>query len=258
MKDFFNSLGKKKEDLTDEERKSRALLTLGGYGIVFVLIIIIGFIGSLDDKNTNNNYNNLNNQSTTTLTERYEALKENNFDSDISLIKDTDILLIGVRRENINKELIMKRYKDQTNYYYTEDNTFYEINQELTEINKIDEISIYNDFDTTFLNIENILALVKDESNITLTEENYYIERYKIDETKALNIYNTANSTAIITDKDFTITVDIHYNENIEKIVMDLTDIYNVIKGTAYTNVSYSMTFSDINNITIPDLKLPE
>ena len=43
MKNIFNFIGKSKEELTPEERKSKAILTLSGYAVLFLAIVIMGY-----------------------------------------------------------------------------------------------------------------------------------------------------------------------------------------------------------------------
>lgn len=254
MRNIFNFFGKKPEEMTQEERRNKSILTLLGYGVVFTLIIIIGYMGNTQNNNNNNNGNN--NKYKDELIQKYEEIQKNNFDCNISIIADADILLVAERRENEEEELIVKKYRDQINYYYRQGNIFYEANQEFNQFSSKENLDIYNGYDTTFLNIDNIIEIIKENDKIYLTEENHSIARYKVDDNKVLKTYNTINNTNYITNKDFDLIVDVHFNEYIEKIEIELTELYNVIKGTNYENVTYTMSFNDINNITLPDIDL--
>lgn len=251
MKGFFNFLGKKQDEMTQEERRNKSILTLLGYGIFFALIIVIGYIGNTQNQGNNND----NNKNKDELLQKYEEIQKNNFDCNISIIADADILLVSARRENKEKEAIVKKYREEISYYYRQDNIFYETNQEFNKFDIKENLDIYNGYDTTFLNIDNIVEMLKTGNKIYLTEENHSIARYKIDDNEVLKVYNSVNNTNYITNKDFDVIVNVHFRENIEKIEIKLTGLYNVIKGN-YENVVYTIEYNDINNITLPNIEI--
>lgn len=255
MKGLFNFLGKKPDEMTQEERRNKSILTLSAYGLFFILILVMAYLSNT--QNQNNNGNKTKNNYTDELSQKYEEIQKNNFDSNISIIADADILLVSVRRESKDKELISKKYRDEVKYYFRQGNIFYEADKELKNFELKENVDIYNGYDTTFLNIDNILEMIKSINKLYLSEEYHSIARYKVDHNKVLEVYNKFNNTHYMSNKDFNVVVDVHYNESIEKIELDLTNLYNVIKD-GYEKVIYSIEFDDINKIILPDLKTDE
>lgn len=252
MKDLFNFFGKKKELLTPEEKRNKAIVSLGIYGLFFLFFIVLALIGDNTAKENGEKNNNINTQ----ILEKYEVLKNNNFDSKITLIADSDILLVNLRRESDTREIITKKHRDEIKYYYRNENIYYETDQDFTAVGISENIRIYNEYDETFLSINNIFEFIKDNASIELAEEEYNIVRYKIDAIKMLDIYNDINNTQFATDESFEVVIDIYYNLEIEKIDLNLTKIYNIIKGTSYDKVSYTLEFNDISNINLPNINI--
>ncbi len=247
---IFNFFGKKSDEMTPDEKRNKAILTFSGYAVFFILILLLGYFGN------NKNSNNDNYQSTDDLKVKYEEIQNNNFDSNITIIADADILLVSIRRESKDKEIITKKYRDQVNYYFRQDNAFYEVNQEFTNYSIKKDLNIYNNYDETFLDLDNIMKVINNETAIYLAEEKSKIARYKVNETKVLSVYNSINNTQFMTNEDFDVIIDVHFNDHIVKIELELTNVYNIVNETDYENINYTMTFNDINNITLPDVNL--
>ncbi len=252
MKKLFNFIGKPKDQLTPEEKKNKAVMTLVGYAVLFLVVMVMGYFVNNEDLNNQNTDND------TLIIEKLEVLKDNNFKTHISLVKDADILLLNIERESLNKELIEKKYRDNVNYYYYNEGIYYEVNDVHTAYIKKDNVNIYNDYDQTFLSIENIIKLLTDETYTTVNEEDYKIARYTIKDTKFLEVYNSINETEYTNEDYFEVIVDVQYYENIEKVIMNLTDFYSSINTVEYDNVTYSMTFEDINDVNIENITVEE
>lgn len=252
MQKLFNFFGKSKSELSPEERKNRAIVTFIGYGLLFLIIVIMGYFVNDQDLKTQA----LNSQTSSLLNEKFENLKKNNYNVNMVLMADTDVLILNIERESLTKELIERKYIDDINYYYYDNNNYYEVNAVHTAYNKIDTINVYNDFDQTFLNIDNIVKFIEDEDFVIIHEEDYTIARYKIDDTKLLSIYNEINNTQIENEDSFEIKIDIQYNTDIEKIVLDLTDFFNLNSSYSYDIVSYNMSFDKVGYVEIKNINI--
>lgn len=250
LNNIFN-FKKNQEELSDEEKRKKALTTLLIYGAFFALIIVFSLISPKD--NSNNQKQIIDKKED--MSSLYESISKDNFDGQISIIGDADIILVDIFRDNIDKELLSKTYREKVYNYLRIGNNYYEVNLDNKTYKKENNIKIYNNYDTTFLNISNILKLIDGIEKTDIQEESYNIARYKTNLSKALNIYNEINKTNYTAEEDSEIIIDINYSENIEKIIIDMTKIHNIIKKTTYNKLMYTITFNSIGEIDLSSIK---
>ena len=88
-----------------------------------------------------------------------------------------------------------------------------------------------------------------------MTEEDYKIKRYKISLSDLIVIYNKANNAEIALKENKDINLNINYNENIESIEIDLTELFNLIYEENYKQVIYKIEYSDIEKIELDGIE---
>ena len=164
------------------------------YGIAFIILVLISIIfnylnnASIDAKKEMAKENrNITSSEETNINELINALKNNNYDLELSINTESDILNLIIRRENVNRELISVTYRENISNYYRNNHDIYLLQNNDYRIQN--NVNFYNGYDETFTIINNILKLIEESKNlITLEEENYKINRYKIDVQEVLEI----------------------------------------------------------------------
>ncbi len=255
MKNIFKSKKEnEKSDVNkpiDPEKSGKEMVF---YGVIFCIILIVAVIMKFADtpKESTNANNNDKSGSNEKILEKnlLEELSENNYDADLTIIADTDLLNLLIRKESETKELISKTYRGENNIYYINASKIYKAvnNQFILE----EKSNIYNNYDTTFINIENIHELINQHTyELDLKEEEYDIKRYKIEAKKVIEIYNEYNNADIIKRVSGEVILDIYYDkDNLKGLKLDLTNLYENLNFD-YRKVIYTYEFDNFNKIDI-------
>lgn len=257
LKDVFKTKKSSEENLENEYNQpvdpSKVKKENTFYVIAFVVIMIVALIMKFTDKAEEPKTDNNNASEEVSTNENVDYLKDiekNNFDADITIIADADLLNLLIRRESINKELISKTYRGENLVYYINgDKTYKNINGTFS----LDTNSnIYNDYDTTFLNISNLQSLIDDHTyEINLKEEEYSIKRYKIEASRVIDIYNEYNDTKIKKRVSGEVILDVNYkDEELLGLRLDLTNLYENL-DYEYRKVIYTFEFDNFGKIDI-------
>lgn len=241
----------KQKNLTEEDKIKRDKLKLLLYLVFFIVLIIVVRISN----NNNNNKTTQTPKEETTKDEiitLLEPLKDNNYEVNINLIVDNDLINIVKRMDGVGREIFYIKYRGEENVYFRNKDSYYLLNNDsLIETNEYKKIYEYEE---TFLDINNLIKLLKKGSFIDLKEESYDIRRYKIPLTEVLNIYNEIHNTNEFTSLSKEIVIDVRYKTSLKGIFIDLTDFNNYIMKTEYGKVTYELTFTDINKVDLSSL----
>jgi hypothetical protein len=249
----FSNIFKKKEeeDLTVEERRKKALITLIKYAAVFLFIIVLSLINK-------GNINNTIKKEPIELKEDIMPMLEkitNNYQSKITIESDEDVLVVEYQIDE-NKELISRTYKEITNNYFKLDNKYYEVDLDNSKYFENKNAKIYNDYDTTFLDVINIKKLITNISKEDIKNSEYNIARYNTTLLSMIHIYNELNGTNLSVNEDATVVIDVSYSDEIKGITIDMAKIHNIIKGTSYNKLIYNIEYSKINNIDLSSINI--
>ncbi len=246
---------KKSKETGEKKEVDRTLIF---YGIVFALILVLSLTSRLlknNEKPVENTppVNTVEKDNKIDIEEMVKVLENNNFDMELSIIADTDILNVIKRKENINKELVSVTCRDETKNYYRNNYDIYLIEEESYSLTN--NVKFYNDYDDTFISITNILKLI-DVSNdsLDLKEENYDIKRYKVSVEDTLKIYNNYKGLNIDKKYNGEDKVDINYkDEKLLGITLDLTSFYKNVNSD-YRSIKYYFTFDNIGSADISEI----
>ncbi len=248
LNNIKNIFKREKKVLTDEEKRKKAIITLLAYVAFFVFVMLFSMLSKGPD---NTNSNNKPVDTVEDISLLYEEIKNNNFEGEINITGDSDIILVRFQRDSLDKELISKTYREKVSNYLRIGNNHYEINLDEGKYSKKENIKIYNNYDTTFLNVVNVLKLIEGIQKTDLKEESYNIARYKLSLIKALEVYNEINGTNYSIEADEEYIIDVNYSSDIEKIIIDMTKIHNIVKNTTYNKLTYTITFSSIGKVDL-------
>lgn len=244
--EVLNKLEKK-----DYENKMNVIKLAGC--VLFIIIMII-YVNVMPHSNNNNQeQNNTNNIEENTILNELSDIKDN-YKQKITISKDLEQLTI--EREVLDNNEAGRQIIDdkETNYIFYEKE--YYIIAEDVPIKKDTTFDPYLGNDTTFINIENIMELINSsKDSIDLTEENYKIKRYKISLSDLIVIYNKVNDTEIPLKENKEVDLNINYNENIESIELDLTELFNLIYEESYKQVIYKIEYSNIEEIELDGIE---
>ncbi len=252
--DLENKITKNETKITFEEKNKKEMIF---YGVVFGIILILSLITKYTSKENENKNNNDNNSTQSTNTNDEEgllkSLNNNNYDADLIIIADTDLLNLLIRKENETKELIAKTYRDENQIFYINgDKIFkYSNNNFIIDNNS----KIYNNYDKTFMDMDNINELIEKHTyEIDLKEEDYDIKRYKIEASRVIDIYNDYNKTDLDKRVSGEVILDIYYNkDDLKGLKLDLTNLYQNLNYD-YIKVTYTYEFANFNKINIASL----
>ena len=252
LKEYF----KKNKNMNETEKKDyenkKNIIKLAGC-ILFIIIMII-YVNVMPKNYSNNKgQNNTNTIEENIILNELSNIKDN-YKQKITISKDLEELTI--EREVLgNNEAGRQTIDDkETNYIFYE-NEYYIITEEVP-IRKDETFDPYLNNDITFINIENIIELINSsKESIDLAEENYKIKRYKISLSDLIVIYNKVNNAEISLKENKEINLNINYNENIESIEIDLTELFNLIYEEDYKQVIYKIEYSDIEKIELDGIE---
>ena len=250
LKDYF----KKNENMNETEKKDyenkKNIIKLTGC-VLFIIIMII-YVNVMPHSN-NQEQNNTNNIEENKILNELSDIKDN-YKQKITISKDLEQLTI--EREVLGNNEAGRQIIDdkETNYIFYEKE--YYIIAEDVPIKKDTTFDPYLGNDITFINIENIIELINSsKESVDLTEEDYKIKRYKISLSDLIVIYNKANNAEIALKENKDINMNINYNENIESIEIDLTELFNLIYEENYKQVIYKIEYSDIEKIELDGIE---
>lgn len=226
--------------------------------IILIAAVILKFTDNNDKEKTNTTDNSTNQEVSTNEDKEYlKDLDKNNYDVEINIIADTDLLNLLIRKESFSKELISKTYRDETAIYYINSNkTYKSVSSDFILDNNP---NIYNEYDTTFFNVLNLKELInKHTYEVSLKEEEYNIQRYKIEISRVIDTYNEYNKTSLKKRVSGEVILDINYtNEKLIGLKLDLTSLYENLDYD-YRKVIYTYEFDNFNEIDIDSfMKLP-
>ena len=127
-------------------------------------------------------------------------------------------------------------YHNDTKNYLRYNNCYYEVNG--TEFIKLDEFNklIYDD---TFIDINNIIKIL-DLKEINSSNE--------YDLKDILNIYNEVNSTSYFDINNKKITLDYKEDDGVISVILDLTNLYNLVNNKEESSVIYNLSFKEISD----------
>ncbi len=248
LKDYF----KKTKNMNETEKKDYEykinLIKLGGC-ILFILLIIIYVNVTPKNNNNNKEQNNINNVPEDTIISELNNIKDN-YKQKVTISKDLEEII--VEREVMGEsEAGRQIIEDEEIDYIFYGNEYYIIPEEIP-VKKDDNFDPFLGNDTTFIEVANIIDLINSsKESVDLTEENYKIKRYKISLSDLIVIYNNANNAEIALKENKDINLNINYNENIESIEIDLTELFNLIHEENYKQVIYKIEYSDIEKIEL-------
>lgn len=241
----------KTKTLSEDEKIKRDKFKLLLYLVFFIILIIVVRISNNNSSNKQIQSPNEEKQKDEIIT-LLEPLKNNNYEVNINIIVDNDLINVVKRIDGLDKEIFYIKYRGQENAYFRKQDTYYLLNNDsLIETNEYKKIYEYEE---TFLNINNLIKLLEKGSFIDLKEESYDIRRYKVPLTETLNIYNEIHSTNEFTSLSKEIVIDIRYKTSLKGIFIDLTDFNNHIMKTEYSKITYELSFTDINNVNLSNL----
>lgn len=240
---------KKEQTPATEEDKDKSMIF---YGVIFIVILVVALITRFapkDESEENNQNNNIPQQENIS----FESIKNNNYDEEIYIITNNDLLNLAIRRENSNKEAISKTYNKEENNYYRTNFDIYHL-EGPGKINIVNNIKFYEDFDETFLNISNIESLLNNPE-IKFSENGYKVYRYLLDMKDIINIYNKYNNTDLKNDLTEKALLELRIKEG-ESIFynIDLTHLYKLL-GKDYRYVRYEVKYENFGNISLKDFE---
>lgn len=254
MKKLFN-FKKQKTDSEDQPQDAETdKRTMYFYAAVFLIILVFSVVSNFfsDRSDEKDESENQPNQQTETFTTPINLIESNNFDMELIIRADSDLINFLIRRQSANKELISKTHGSFSKIYYKDADKLYEADGKLKQIDNID---LYNGYDTTFINTDNLINLVKNKTHeISLKEENYDIKRYKIEISKVINIYNEYNKSDLKKTVSGEVIMDVNYKgEELLGITLDLSALYHNF-SSSYSKVIYYFEFEHFNEVDMSSI----
>lgn len=244
--EVLNKLEKK-----DYENKMNVIKLVGC--VLFIIIMIIYVNLTPNTSNNSQTQNNKNNIEENSILNELSNIKDN-YKQKITISKDLEQVIIEREVKENNEAGTQTIGDNEINYVFYE-NEYYIISEE-ESVKKDTTFNLYLDNDTTFINIENIIELINSsKDSIDLTEENYKIKRYKISLSDLIVIYNKVNDTEIPLKENKEVDLNINYNENIESIELDLTELFKLIYEESYKQVIYKIEYSNIEEIELDGIE---
>lgn len=221
-------------ELNDKQKNLiKICLYIGGLILIVVILRLSKYT-----VNKNNNKIEANNQ------KLYEAIKNINEDyytAKIQLVLDDDA--ISLDYEKVSEiEMGTKKYHGETTEYIKRDNIYYSFDN--GNFQKIEDFVDF-DYDKTFIDLKTIKKLL--EMNVkskSFKTDDYQVIKLEFDLEDVLPIYNEYNSTNILEVGDAKVTLEIYYNDGeIEFLLINTTDFYNLINDKDLKNVIYKISF---------------
>ena len=251
IKNFFQKKDIKTDSDKEEYDKKMNIVKLIGC-LIFIIIMIIYV--NLTPKSTNNEIPNGNEVlENDVVTSELDKIN-NNYSQKITIIRDLEEYIF--EREVLDNNIVGRETtpNGETNYVYYNSN-YYLISQE-EMIKKDDTFKPFLDFDQTLIDINTIKELIKlSKETVDLQEENYKIKRYKISLSDLIVIYNRINNTEVSLKENKELLLNINYNENIETIEIDLTELYKAIGNTDIKQIKYIIEYSNIGGIEMEGIE---
>lgn len=251
MNKYFNF---KKKELNASELEKQNKIKLILYVAFFVILIVVVRLSN-NNTNTNKNDPQMNNDRTEDqVILLLDELKENNYEVNINLIIDSDMVNIVRRMQDADTEIFYIKYRGNENVYFRNKDNYYILEGE--EITKTNDYEKLFNYDETFLNPTNLVKLLEKNSSsfINMTEEKYNIRRYKISLQNILTMYNEINSSNEFTSLTKEDSIDIRYTDKLKGIFINLTNFNNYITNSDNTVITYELTFDDIGSVSLTDL----
>lgn len=191
-------------------------------GFLLILLIISKFTNVKQSTNKVNNtiFNN--------------KLKDfSNYESTVHLVLDGDAVTLKYERIK-DAEMGSRTYHNESINYLFYNNNYYEIiNNEFIKLNEFNKLI----YDTTFIDINNIIKLL-DLKEITSSNE--------YDLKDVLNIYNEVNNTNYFDINSKKVFLTYKEEDDTISIVLDLTNLYNLVNNKEENSVTYNISFKEI------------
>ena len=252
MKEKLKEYFKKNDNMTDIEKEdyNRKMNIIKLIGCVIFIAVMIVYVNLMPKNNAiSNNNNDIDTIETDNIIAELSEIKEN-YKQKVTISKDLEDLV--VEREVLgSNEAGRQLVNNKETNYILYDNVYYIITEEVP-IKKDETFDPYLGNDTTFININNLLELINTtKETAQLSEENYKIKRYKISLSDLIVIYNKVNNAEISLKENKKLDLNINYNQNIESIELDLTELFNLISEKKYREVIYKIEYSNIEEIDL-------
>lgn len=156
-----------------------------------------------------------------------------NYESTVHLILDGDAVTLKYERIK-DSEMGSRTYHNETINYLFYNNIYYEVNNnEFIKLNEFNKLI----YDTTFIDINNIIKLL-DLKEITSSNE--------YDLKDVLNIYNEVNNTNYFDINNKKVLLTYKEEDDTINIVLDLTNLYNLVNNKEENSVIYNISFKQI------------
>lgn len=156
-----------------------------------------------------------------------------NYESTVHLVLDGDAVTLKYERIK-DAEMGSRTYHNESINYLFYNNNYYEIiNNEFIKLNEFNKLI----YDTTFVDINNIIKLL-DLKEITSSNE--------YDLKDVLNIYNEVNNTNFFDINNKKVTLTYKEEDDTISVVLDLTNLYNLVNNKEENSVIYNITFKEI------------
>lgn len=243
-------MNKNLKNIFSNEQKTNIIKLV--IAVLFILVMVILTRTSNSSTNSNSYENETNTPKTDEVLSLLKNLKEDNYEININLTINKDLINIVRRMQNKEAEIFYINFRGEENAYFRDNKDYYIINE--TGIEKTFDYKKLFEYNETFLLASNIVSLLENNntSYIDLQEEKYKIRRYKISLNSVLEFYNELYGLSEFTSLSKEISIDIRYNNNtLQSIYMDMTNFNNYIEDTEYNVVLYEIDFVDIGKVNL-------
>lgn len=243
-------MNKNLKNIFSNEQKTNIIKLV--IAVLFILVMVILTRTSNSSTNSNSYEKETNTPKTDEVLSLLKNLKEDNYEININLTINKDLINIVRRMQNKEAEIFYINFRGEENAYFRDNKDYYIINE--TGIEKTLVYKKLFEYNETFLLASNIVSLLENNntSYIDLQEEKYKIRRYKISLNSVLEFYNELYGLSEFTSLSKEISIDIRYNNNtLHSIYMDMTNFNNYIEDTEYNVVLYEIDFVDIGKVNL-------
>lgn len=213
-------------ELSPDQKKTRAAIILAIYAVFFIFLFIF-LITSNNDNDNKKSMKTINDTKEETkditISDRINNfIKTNNYSYEYTFGNDLTITGKIVNKEN----LLNKTYNNKAIDYYINDIYYYKL--ENNKFKKIDSLYLYEDYENTFTNINNVIKLFKSINKTTIKQNNSRtIEKFYIELNDYYKIYNDINLTNYIDNENTKIENSVEYNDDYITITLDMSEFYN-------------------------------
>lgn len=226
----------------EKENKIRLIKIAIYIGIIIILIIVLrltntSFNSGINDKTKTSNQN-------TKIIENIKSINEEYYTEKVHMTLDDDAITLNYEKVSVI-ETGIKKYHNVETEYVKYNNTYYKLENE--EFIKINDFIDFN-YDKTFIELENIKKLLElnstskekyNNNDLEVIKNNYSLQ-------DAIKIYNEYNNTNIVKFTEGNIILEIHYKEEkLNHLLIDITDLYNLINETNYEEVKYKIEINE-------------